>query len=278
MAFNRSIELSVIPKNGTSTIIKNLRITFTVEKTLTESTNKGTIRVWNLSEATRSKIKAKNKVVLRAGYEDEGTANLFFGDIQIVTNEKDTINRITEIEAFDGKEKIQNTNISLTFGAGTPVQTVFLAIVNAIGLPLANAAVILPGQYAGGFAFVGKVKDALTEILRRSERTWSIQNEQLAIHKENEVLFTSGLVISPETGLIGVPQSVDNTDEKQGENETVLKRWRVRSLLFPQLVPGALIQLKTKTVNGFFKIETVSYEGDNYEGDFTCEMEVVEVV
>lgn len=279
MAFGRKIELTIIPQNGgLSTIIKDLHMAFNVEKTLAESSNKGNIKVWNLSETTRSKIRAKDRVILKAGYEDEGTANLFFGDIQLVTNEKDSVDHITEIEAYDGQNTLQNRYVSLTFGAGTPIQVVFNTIIANIGIPLANATIVLPGQYAGGFAFAGAAKDALTEVLKKSDRTWSIQNEQIAIHKENEVLYRTGLIISPETGLIGSPQVIEDTDNKQGETETVLKRWNVQSLLFPQLVPGALIQLKTNIVNGFFKIETVTYDGDNFEGNFVCDMDVVEVL
>lgn len=277
MAFNRIIEITIIPKSGgNNIIIKNLHISFNVEKTITEAVNKGIVRIWNLSENTRSFIKAGDKIIIRAGYEDEGTTNLFFGDIQIVTDSKDSVNRITEIEAYDGQFTLNNKNISISFSAGTPVQSVFSYIINEMELPLSNSAIILLGQYSGGYSFVGKAKDALTQVLAYVGKTWSVQNEQIMIHTGTEPVQRTGLNISPNTGMIGSPESINNKDEK-GEEENIQKRWNVKSLLFPQLTPGSLIQITSIIVNGFFTIETVNYEGDNYESDFISEMEVVEI-
>lgn len=278
MAFNRIIQITIIPKIGNAFQIKDLHISFTIEKTIAQSANKGVIRIWNLSEASRSNIKAKDKIIVRAGYADEGTANLFFGDIQIVTDTKESVERITEIEAYDGQYAIQNSDISCSFGAGTAVQTVFEVIREAIGLPLVNQGIVLSGSYAGGYSFVGKAKDALTEVLKYAGYNWSIQNEQIVIYSKDIALQKTGLNISPNTGLIGSPQVINNTDTDQTKDENVLKRWGVKSLLFPQLVPGAIVQISSLEINGFFKIDTVTYEADNMEGDFISDMEIVEII
>lgn len=278
MAFNRIIEISIISQTGKAFIIKDLHISFTVEKTIAQSANKGTVRIWNLSESTRTSIKAKDKIIVKAGYEDEGTANLFFGDIQIVTDSKDSTDRITEIEAFDGQSAIQNTDITCSFSAGTSVQSVFQYIRGKMGLPLANKEIVLPGQYAGGYSFVGKAKDAMTQVLLYAGYAWSIQNEQIVIHNDFTVVQKTGLNISPTTGLIGSPQIINDTDTNQNEGQRVLKRWGVKSLLFPQLIPGASVQVTANEVKGIFKIETVIYDADNMEGEFVSNMEVVEML
>lgn len=279
MAFDRVIEIVIISQTTKKQMtIKDLHISFTVEKSVTQSTNKASVKIWNLSKTTRANIAAKDRIIIRAGYKDEGVASLFFGNIQIVTDTKENINTIVEIEAFDGQYTIQNSTISLSYAAGTSVQTVFNEIILNSQLPLSNTRLVLPGQYASGYSFIGMTKDALTEVLRYAGYTWSIQNEQIVVHADSEVIQKTGLNISPTTGLIGTPQIINNTDDKQVEGQAVLKRWGVKSLLFPQLVPGALVQISSSIVTGFFKVETVNYEADNIESEFTSNMEIVEIV
>jgi hypothetical protein len=44
--------------------------------------------------------------------------------------------------------------------------------------------------------------------------------------------------------------------------------------VFPQAIPGAIIQLKSEIANGSFKIESAHFSGDNWDGDFQLESEV----
>lgn len=277
MAYNRIIESSIGPPGETGYLIKDLRQNFTIEKSDKESTNKLNLSIYNLNENTIDTIaKAKNKVILRAGYLDEGISSLFFGDIVSTINKKEGPNKILEIEAFDGQTNIQNNNISISYTSGTIKQQVFNDLVAAFGIPLTNPQ-NLSGQFANGYSYVGKVKDALTEILSPFNKSWTIQNEQLIIITKGESVQRTGLLISPSTGLIESPEAISDQDEKQSNIDEVPKRWKIKSLLFPQLFPGVEVQIQSNKVNGIFRVESVYMTGDNYEGDFMCETEVIAI-
>lgn len=275
MAYNRIIESTIGPPGGSGFLIQGLRQNFTVEKSDKESTNKLSLSIYNLSQNTIDIVaKAKNKIILRAGYADEGTSSLFFGDIVSTISRKEGPNKVLEIEAFDGQTNIQNKNISISYNAGTPKQQIFNDLVTAFGIPLTNPQ-SLGGQFANGYSYVGKVKDALTEILSPLGKSWTIQNEQLVIITKGESVQRSGLLISPNTGLIGTPEALSDQDEKQSDIDEVPKRWKIKSLLFPQLFPGVDLEIQSNKVNGVFRVESIYLSGDNYEGEFICETEVI---
>lgn len=277
MAFGRIVELTIGLPGETGKLIKDLRISFFIQKTDKESANKAQIEIYNLSDTTALQIgKAKNTVILRAGYEDEGGAkNLFFGQVSSALYTKAPPETKLEIAAFDGQSNIQEKNITVSYGPGTTVQIIFNDLLAAFGLPLTNASLILSGAYANGYAFVGKVKDAITEVLSFAGKTWTIQNLQLTVISPGESVERTGLLISPNTGLINTPEPLDDIDIDA--TQKVPKRYKIKSLLFPQMIPGAEIQIQSSIVFGTFRVETVEFTGDNFEGSFTAEAEVVQI-
>lgn len=277
MAFNRLIEVQITIPGEETIIIDNLRISFQVIKTDTESANTASINIYNLAIDSSSKIGRKGNIIaLRAGYEDEGVKSLFFGVVTKAVNRKTQTEVILEIECFDGIENIQEKLISISYGIGTPAQQVFNDIVKAFGLPVTNTGFTITGQYTNGYSFVGKAKDALTEVLKKSEYTWTIQNQQLVIIIPGQSVQRTGLLISPKTGLINSPEFLEDVDDKTITEDTP-KRLRIKSLLFPQLFPGAEMQLESSIINGTFRVEKADAKGDNWEGEFTTELEVVQI-
>ena len=277
MAFGRIVELTIGPPGGAGKLIKDLRIVFFVQKTDEESANKAQIEIYNLSDNSALEIgKAKNNVILRVGYQDEGGAkNLFFGEVSTAVYKKETPETKLEITVFDGQSNIQEKNVSVSYGPGTTVQQIFNNLLSIFGLPLTNAGLVLSGAYANGYAFVGKAKDAITEVLSFAGKTWTIQNQQLTVISPGESVERTGLLISPSTGLLNTPEPLDDVDDDA--TKEIPKRYKIRSLLFPQMVPGAEIRVESSIVNGTFRVETVEFTGDNFEGSFTAEAEVVQI-
>lgn len=276
MAFNRRIELSIGAPGEIGTKITDLKISFNIVKTDTESQNVSKIQIYNLSDRTTGLIaKANNKIILRVGYDDEGLNNIFFGDIKKTINKWQGVNRILEIIACDGFSNIQNKNISVSYDSGTPIQQAFNDLVNIFALPLANIGLVINGQFANGYAFVGKVRDGLTEVLNRVGKTWTIQDQQLVVITPGQSISKTGIILSKDTGLIETPQAVSDSDEDQTEEDSVPKRWRIKSLIFPRMFPGVEVELQSSVVNGRFRVEAVTFNGDNWGGDFTAVSEVI---
>jgi len=276
LAFNRLIELQIGRPGEIGLLIKDLRISFSIEKSDTESANMAIIQIYNLTDNTVKKInRAGNILILRAGYEDEGIKTLFFGTIINSTDIKTGTERILEIQVADGVENIQDKNLTISYSAGTTVQKIFNDLVLLFGLPLTNIGLILSGQYINGWSFCGKIKDAITEVLDKVNLSWTIQNNQLVVVERGKSVERTGLFLTPDTGLLDSPESLVDTDLKPTEDPPA--RYKVKSLLFPQLFPGVDFRLKSEKVSGTFKVETAKFSGDNYEGEFLCELEVVQL-
>lgn len=278
MAFGRLIEVSIGPAGSLGTQITEQRISFVVDKVQSDTPNKCTLDIYNLSDDTITKVaKVGNKVILRAGYEDEGgVKSLFFGDTTRAIRVKDQTEKILKIEAFDGQTNLTETNVSLSYFPGISADVVTQDIISLIGLPLGNIITPTGSVYRHGFSFVGKAKDALNSVLFRVGRFFSVQNEQIIILELGEISRSTGLKITPNSGLINEPKLLD--DLKSGQSaDDVPKRYEVDTLLLPQLVPGANVIIESSQVNGTFKIEDATFKGDNFEGEFVTTIEVVAV-
>ncbi|MFX0205159.1 MAG: hypothetical protein ACFFDT_04175 [Candidatus Hodarchaeota archaeon] len=278
MAFKRKAAVSVGPEGSPGLRFSDLRMTFDIKKTLKESTNKGRISIFNLSDASVNKVfKVGNKIIVEAGYEDEKVRSIFFGEIKRVIDTKTGIDRETAVEAYDGAKSYQNKNISISFKEGTLISTVLNKLVDEFDLPLGNVITGITGQYANGYSFIGKIKTALTEVCDYAGKKWSIQNEQLFILGDNNFVDRTGLLLSKDTGLIGYPELLDDAKEEEDSEVPPPKRWKIKSLLFGELVPGYLVKVQSNSCNGAFQIESTNFVGDTHGDDWsaTCEVKAL---
>ena len=273
MAFNRVIEISMGPPGSVGINVRNLRMTFQIDKSDSETTNKAVIAIYNLSNDSATRYgKVGNKIIVRAGYSDDGAPrSIFFGDISRAVYRKEGTEKILDIEADDGKNaKIDNV-ISIGYAAGTPVVQVINDIIQSIGIPLAAPFEIPINTYNNGYSFIGRAADGLTETLALIGKEWSIQNEQLIIYSPGEIVTRTGLLLSPESGLLHTPEVLED------DNKTNVKKYRIVFLLDGRILPGSEIRLRSAAASGNFRVESVTLTGDNYGGDFIGTAEVEEV-
>lgn len=94
-----------------------------------------------------------------------------------------------------------------------------------------------------GHVFCGMAKDELRAFANDRGCTWSIQDGQITLIQKTGYLGGRVPVISPQTGLIGVPEQTQNGIS-------------IHTLLNPRLKIGQLIQLQS-TVNQA-RIDTMS--------------------
>lgn len=275
MAFNRIIELSIGPPGAPGIVIKNLRINFQIDKSDAESGNKGVIKIYNLSKSSATQYgKVGNKIIVRAGYSDEGPVrSLFFGDITRTIYTTESTEKILTIEATDGQSNSTDTNISISYGAGTFVGIIVNDVLQNIGLPLASPFTAGPQTYNNGYAFIGRAKDSLTETLAYIGKSWTIQNEQIVIYSPGEAVIRTGIVLSSSSGLLRTPEELEDKDTDQ-VIEDVPKRYRIVFLLDARVLPGSELQLRSSEASGVFRVDSVTFNGDNFEGDYTGTAEV----
>ncbi|GHU37510.1 hypothetical protein FACS1894105_09760 [Clostridia bacterium] len=82
-------------------------------------------------------------------------------------------------------------------------------------------------------------------------------------------------VISPDSGLIGIPKKLANG----AENDTAKGKYGYEIVYFLNGAIGVadFIKLESKEVTGYFRVDTIEHSGDNLEGEWFSAARVYEV-
>jgi len=272
--YNRVAAVDIELKSGEVLRVRGLRIEFQIEKTKNSTANKAEIKITNLSEDTRTKIREKDALVrLFAGYEqDLGAVLLFTGNAQRIVNTWETPDIITNIEAQDGQRTLRETRASFSYGNKTSANVILNRFANELGLPLRQDFNI-EGSYQG-YSFNGRAKDGIDEITRRFGYQWSIENGEILIVPKSGNTGRIATKLTPQTGLVNTPERLI---DQEGEFDEALEKeleWKITSLLNPRLSPGSLVDIESKQANGLYQIEKVRHYGDTRGGDWYSEIEV----
>jgi len=275
MAWMRFVEVTVGQKSGEGFIINGLKIAFNIEKTESIENNKSKIQIYNLSKETSDKVCAEgNHITLKAGYTDETVAAIFFGDVVRGERKRDGEDYVTELEVYDGRSAIMEGHVSVSYAKDTEAKTVVQAFLDAIGLPFKGLDLVPNGEnYDHGYAFIGMAGDGLRDVLNRFGLTYTIQNQMLYIIKPGEAADKTGLRLTPETGLLTIPQQIVDKTTDDDVGSKAANRWKFSTMLFPELIPKAACKVESSTLNGEVIISKSVMTGDNWDGDFKVDIE-----
>lgn len=290
MLWNRQYRLK-FPDIGLE-FANTLRISFDITKDLSKQTNKGRITIWNLSDETRKKIVVPDtKVEFYAGYKDNGGAvRMFVGSVIHGVTKDDGKDEQTELILSDGQTSIRDTAFSLSFGPGTPGNTIIQYIADEMGLTLVWGDGVQFGTFKDGFSYVGMAKDALDALCYGSGVKWSVQNEVLQLITENGTVSNKGLVFAPDSGLIGSPEWYFKTNKKPNTSTPKRKRkkkvkkdvattecgWKIKTLLSPTMNPGDLVKVESRYVVGWMKVKSAHHTGDTHSSEWCSELDLVD--
>jgi hypothetical protein len=271
----RQIEFTLYSKSGVALTIKDLTIEFQCEKNHEKTPNDGQFRIFNLNERNRglfdsvgSRIEVKAIYLgtrpgglLGTGFFSSKTlSTVFVGTITKVIHKISKTDVITEIEAADGLNRYRNARLEKGYPPNTDLKILFKDIGEkmALGNLLLNN--IPSKNYASGLTLSGLCKDHLTMLCDSNGLEWSIQDENLQILNKKERIPGSGILIDEQNGMIGSPNKTKNGVEFQ-------------CYLEPALLPGREVFIKSRFINGSFKIRKVTHEGDNKSKSFisSCE-------
>ncbi|MCZ7488169.1 phage protein [Rhizobium rhizogenes] len=261
----------VNPGNST---VDQIKIAFQITKGISSSANSADITLFNLAESTRNSIgRELDTITLEAGYIPPGESGnvgvIFKGAVRDVEHRRDGPNILTIISCGDGDKALRRATISKSFPAGTPVKDV----VDEIAKEMEKQGVsrgefkypedLESKTFKRPYAACGSCSREMDTIGRGNGFYWSIQNETIEIIPGNGYVGSVTL-ITPETGMTGTPAITDNGV-------------RVSALLNPEIRPNRRVQLKSQTLemnadDGIYRVSTVTYSGDNHNGDFKVDI------
>lgn len=259
------------------TTFNEFDMAFSVVKTTKPEPNTCELSLYNLSADARGqlegtplvKVAAKSgpakhqhkgiPVLISAGYEDADSV-IWQGDLRTVESEKNGTEWITKLGSGDGEEAFQRSRVNLSFGRTTQMPVVVQALAKAMGVGVGNLPLYIPRLAASptalqmgahGLSISGSAATHLTYITQSVGLEWSIQDGVLQVTERGLPVLGQVVLVSPSSGMV---------EEPSLDNEGVLT---VKMLMIPNVVPGAVIVVASERINGNFRIETATYEGDS---------------
>jgi hypothetical protein len=107
----------------------------------------------------------------------------------------------------------------------------------------------------------GQAADILDRMARSSGYEWSVQDGQLQFLEVGKALQRTAVSLTPDTGLLGSPEV--------GEKGVVT----ARSWLQPSIIPGRKVHIRSRQVNGFFRVLKLLHRGDTRGSEWYTEIE-----
>lgn len=252
-----------------------LHISFSIQKADTESQNTSKITLWNLSPSQLATLNEKDCiVVLKAGYGNHMPL-VFTGAVSFVQTTVDGADRMTEIEAIDGRIEIRDTYISVSYSGVINTKKIIDDIAQEMGVTVTysyNAEFV---DLPNGFSFVGQAKNALDKACASSGLSWSFQNGILQVKKLKDTMSQEVFLLTPDTGLINIPKKVSvAAEDKDAKDQT---GWDVDYLMNAAINIDDYVRVESKAVTGYFRVYSIEIEGDNIEGSWMCTARLLEV-
>lgn len=264
--FGRSYKLIVAPsESATGLDVSDLAFAFTAKRTLKPEPNTLDLKIYNLSDDSRSFLSSskKNIVKLEAGYGEE-LSQIYLGEVRNVCSYQDGPDVVTMLSSGDGEKAIRTANLKVSYGPKTPATTVLRAIVKTLGIKDGNfgeAAALLAKKgiatlHPSSVTLSGNAAQEMTDFCRSAGLEWSIQNGALQILDLNTPLNEQAFELSSETGMVGSPM-VDNKGVVQ-----------VKTLMIPEIRPGVKLSFNAKYLKGGYRVTQCEYSGDTYGDDW----------
>lgn len=258
--------------------VTDLRVTFSVEKTIGSSPNTAQVVVYNLAEITRAEfIRKPLHVRLEAGYEGD-LARLFTGDLSYGSNVPEGVDWRTELTLGDGARAYRNARARASLAAGSTRRQALAACASALGLALPRSvddvpeiAAALRVQYASGVALSGPARQELDRVCRAAGVSWSIQDGRLQILRDADTRSDEIARIAADTGMVGSPEM--GAPERAsaagaGKGGRRSPRLTVRTLLDPRITPGGRVRVESLAYTGLIRAVKVVHTGDTHGQDW----------
>lgn len=234
--------------------LSELRFIFRIKRGDTQTPNTLRVRVYNVSEQTALRtMKEFTRVVLQAGYE--GNYGIIFDGtiIQVRIGRENQTDTYVDITAADGDSAYNFGFVNTTLAAGATMRDVVDASMKAMekkGVTRGYMAFLTEQRLARGKVMFGLARKFMEGVARTTQSVWSIQDGKAVLWPETSYNPGDIPVISPQTGLVGLPEQTSNGIT-------------ARMLLNPSVKIGTLIQLKNEAIQLYGYNPDIKQQSEN---------------
>jgi hypothetical protein len=294
--YGRKYRVLVSKIDNTALDVSNLRCTFRIEKVARQTANYAEICIYNLSAGTEAEIiKDGDRVIVEAGYQGIFTVNangdtteavakqygvVFDGlVIQALRDKEDNVNYKLTLICMDGDSFLANNIIKMSVGGGQNQRQLVEAIVSRAETPTETARIspnLSTQNLPRGKVFFGTPKQYLNDVAKDNNASFWVDDGLVYIVKATDVPVGEALVISPQTGLIGVPQQTQD-----GASFKCLLNPNIKLMSLVQINNSIIRQLKQQVgqyptlldADGQYQVYKLTTVGDTRGNDWYSEIE-----
>lgn len=283
----RRCSLVVGKASGEALDLSDLHIRFRVWQGITSTPHHATIRVYNLSADTSNRVQNEfTELQLQTGYGDDSLTGLFSGTlIQKRAGRENGTDTFLEMLVQDGDTAYNWCVVNTTLASGYTLADVHGSILKALG-DYGIQQGVTP-QFATtaaprGKTMFGMAREFLDDLSETSGNLWHFSGGELNLHPKVGYLGdpTQALVLTSETGLIGMPaQTIDGIIVRCLHNANIkvgalikldnMSIQRARYSADYQAINEAIPSLAN---DGLYKVLTVTHEGDTRGNAWYTEM------
>lgn len=232
---------------------------------------------------------------------------LFSGAIRFCRRYREKADWMVYIEADGGMWDIGGAPYTVSMQPGISVYSLLANLSSSMNLSIRNLSTVPQGVvYSGGFSFIGRVWDFVQTLCNFIGFNFLIDGGEIILIPPASVqttppappsggavstgtpTSTTGMLISKETGLLQAPEPEqisigvpDATAQLDGGSQSLPEmRWKIDSLLLPQVGPGEVMLVKSQNFasgQAYMMVEEIEYDGDNRIDDFKMEARCIPV-
>lgn len=234
--------------------LSELRFIFRIKRGDVQTPNTLRVRVYNVAPQTALRtMKEFTRVVLQAGYE--GNYGIIFDGtiIQVRIGRENQTDTYVDITAADGDSAYNFGFVNQTLAAGATMRDVVDASMKAMekkGVTRGYMAFLTEQRLARGKVMFGLARKFMEGVARTTQSVWSIQDGKAVLWPETSYNPGDIPVISPQTGLVGLPEQTSNGIT-------------ARMLLNPSVKIGTLIQLKNEAIQLYEYNPDIKQQSEN---------------
>lgn len=250
-----------------------LHISFSVERADTDSANTAKVSLWNLGPEHLAELNKDDcVVVLKAGYGNVMPL-VFTGVVTFASTKLDGSDMLTEIELVDNRIELRDTYVSVGYDGVVNCKTLIQDVADQMGVTVSFSYNAEFKDIPNGFSYVGPAANALTKACDTSGLVWSINNGVLQVKKPKDTMSREVYELSAQTGLVNTPTRVQISDEA----DVYEYGWDVEFLMNAAITVDDYVYLNSKQVKGYFRVYSITIDGDNYGSSWTCTARLLEV-
>lgn len=263
----RHFELQLVSEKGEGISLSDFKVTFNIEWPDNKWPRVASVKIYNLSKDTNSRILAKEyaKIKILAGYDglakdvpasqigvvqnidasqvgQTGGQNfglIFDGEIRFtITGRDNPTDTFILIQAIDGHHAFNNALVNTTLAAGYTVadlHAVTMTSFNPFGVTQGLTPSFPPTVFPRGRTIYQSSRDVMDYVAAQCGSTWQIVNGQVQMVPDDRYVHEA-IVLNSQTGLIGMPQ------------QTMGGGINVRCLINPNIQLNGLIEIDQASI------------------------------